>query len=91
MDVKVSIIIPIYNGYQFLPRLLDCLLKQTYTNIEVIMVDDYSTDESYSYLCEKTKDDARFRILKPDTKGGDSLCKHRICIKICNWRLLFLS
>lgn len=70
MDVKVSIIIPIYNGYQFLPRLLDCLIKQTYTNIEVIMVDDYSTDESYSYLCEKTKDDARFRILKPDTKGG---------------------
>ncbi len=44
MNPLVSIIIPVYNGERFVGRAIECALGQTYTNIEVIVVDDGSTD-----------------------------------------------
>ncbi|MBQ8681483.1 MAG: glycosyltransferase [Bacilli bacterium] len=49
---KVSIIVPVYNGLEFLDKCVDCLVNQTYKNIEVIFSDDGSTDGSL----EKIKD-----------------------------------
>ena len=46
--MKVSVIIPFYNSATLLTRTIDSIIAQTYTNIEVIMVDDGSTDDSYS-------------------------------------------
>lgn len=45
---KVSIIIPIYNCYEYLGKTLDSVFAQTYENIEIIMVNDCSTDDSYN-------------------------------------------
>jgi glycosyltransferase involved in cell wall biosynthesis len=45
-DPLISVIIPVYNGEDFLPETLDSVFAQTYTNIEVIAVDDGSTDNS---------------------------------------------
>ena len=47
----ISIIVPVYNVEQYLNRSVDSLLKQTYTNLEILLVDDGSTDRS-SIICD---------------------------------------
>lgn len=47
---KISVIIPNYNGRQFLETCLSSLTKQTYTDFEMILVDDASTDESLPFV-----------------------------------------
>ncbi|QNH54520.1 glycosyltransferase family 2 protein [Selenomonas timonae] len=51
MSYKVSIVIPVYNVKQYLPRCMESVFSQTYTNYEVILVDDGSTDGS-GELCD---------------------------------------
>lgn len=67
---KVSIVIPIYNGAKYLPMLYDRLHNQTYDNIEIIMVDDFSTDGSYEMMQEFETQDLRFRAIQVLHKGG---------------------
>ena len=43
---KVSIIIPIYNGSSYISRCFDSIINQTYTDIEIICINDYSKDNS---------------------------------------------
>lgn len=52
--MKISIIVPVYNVEKELSRCIDSLVKQTYKDIEIILVDDGSTDES-PYICENYK------------------------------------
>ena len=42
----VSIIVPVFNVEKYLPKCIESLLRQTYTNLEIILSDDGSTDES---------------------------------------------
>ena len=65
----VSVVIPSYNRLRSLPRALQSVLRQTFEDIEVIVVDDCSTDGTWDYL--QTIHDPRLRIIRHETnKGG---------------------
>ena len=67
---KVSVIIPIYNSENYLSQCLDSILNQTLKEIEIICVDDGSTDNSLSILKNYSQMDNRIKILKQENKGG---------------------
>ena len=52
---KISIIVPVYNVQRYLPRCLDSILKQSFPSVEVICVNDGSTDNSALILAEYEK------------------------------------
>lgn len=57
-----SIVIPVYNAKQFLPRCLDSIVKQTYRNFEMVCIDDGSTDGSSAILDGYAEIDKRIRV-----------------------------
>lgn len=61
---KVSIIVPVYNAEKYLKECLDSILNQTYKDIEVICVDDGSTDSSADILKDYEEKDNRVKIIK---------------------------
>ena len=61
--MKVSFIIPIYNVEKYLPQCVDSILSQTYTDFEVILVDDGSPDNSGKLCDEYAKKDSRVRVI----------------------------
>jgi glycosyltransferase involved in cell wall biosynthesis len=65
----VSIIIPTYNYAKYISRAIDSALSQTYPNIEVIVIDDGSTDETSSVV---TKYGRRLSYLRQENKGASS-------------------
>lgn len=67
---KVSIIIPVYNTEEFLNSCLDSLINQTLKEIEIICVDDGSTDDSLFILNHYSKIDSRIIVLKQKNKGA---------------------
>jgi glycosyltransferase involved in cell wall biosynthesis len=66
--VKVSVIIPIYNTANYLRQCLDSILAQTLQEIEIICVDDGSTDESPAILNEYAAKDSRIRLLHQENR-----------------------
>ncbi|MBQ9861547.1 MAG: glycosyltransferase [Clostridia bacterium] len=72
LDKKVSIIVPTYNTEVYLERCVDSLLAQTHTNIEIILVDDGSTDSSPSICDRYAAQDARVRVVHKPNGGLSS-------------------
>lgn len=67
--MKISIVIPVYNVERYLANLLDSILKQTYNDFEVILVDDGSKDNSYKIMEDYSKKDNRIKIFKQKNSG----------------------
>ena len=69
MENKVSVIVPVYNVEQYLDKCLESITSQTYSNLEIIIVDDGSEDSSY-LIYEKWKEkDDRIQIIKKINEG----------------------
>lgn len=66
----ISIAMATYNGEKFLGEQLDSILSQTYSNLEIIICDDNSTDSTYTILCEYASFDSRIKLFKNDTNLG---------------------
>ncbi len=66
---KVSVILPIYNVGKYLRQSLDSLINQTLKEIEIICVNDGSTDDSYDILEEYKAKDSRIKVIHKENKG----------------------
>jgi len=65
----VSIIVPVYNSGKYLHECIESILKQTYHNIEVILVNDGSTDESLNICKEYKRMDKRINLINKNNSG----------------------
>ena len=68
--VEISVIIPVYNCEEYLNESMDGILNQTFTDIEVICVDDGSSDNSLSKLKEFEDKDNRVKVFHQENQGG---------------------
>ena len=69
MVPKVSVVVPVYNAADFLPRTLDALKAQTLSETEFILVNDGSTDDSEQICRSYAEKDSRFTVLCQENKG----------------------
>lgn len=66
---KISVIVPVYNVEQYLHRCIDSILAQTFTDFEVLLIDDGSTDNSGKICDEYAKKDKRIRVFHKKNGG----------------------
>ena len=88
MVPRVSVIVPIYNIAPWLEKCLDSLKRQTLKEIEIIMIDDGSTDESGTIAkryCVKYPEWPRFRYFHTENKGLSSARNHGINESQSRW------
>ena len=72
----ISVIVPVYNTQDYLVRCLDSLLAQTYPNLEILLIDDASTDGS-GRLCEEyAAGDDRLQIIHFTKNRGPSAARN---------------
>ena len=67
--MKLSIVVPIYNGEKTLRKCLDSLINQTYENLEIILVNDGSKDDSLKICEEYQKRDKRIKVISQINQG----------------------
>lgn len=75
MDILLSVIVPVYNVKDYLEMCLESICKQTYTSLEIILVDDGSTDGSEGICDDYAKKDARIKVVHKENGGQISARK----------------
>lgn len=89
MNQLVSVIVPVYNGEEHIQKCIDSIINQTYQNIELILLDDHSNDNTLRICQEYVKRDSRIKLIKntePSKGPGISrkeACKHGSGAYIC--------
>ncbi|KAG4090283.1 hypothetical protein H8356DRAFT_1713574 [Neocallimastix lanati (nom. inval.)] len=74
-EIKVSIIMPTYNSAEFIERSLKCALNQTLKEIEIIVIDDHSTDNTLDIL-KKYEKDTRLKIISLNQNRGSGVARN---------------
>ncbi|WAK01474.1 glycosyltransferase family 2 protein [Methylobacter sp. YRD-M1] len=90
-DLKVSIIIPVYNHADHLKACIDSALGQTYNNLEVVICDDCSPDPEVRKIIEHYRDQPKLKILYSDKNGGISATQNRLLIESTGDVIAFLD
>lgn len=71
-DKVVSVIVPVYNAEQYLKKCVNSIINQTYHNLEILLINDGSTDQSKS-ICEKyQRQDSRIKVISIENQGVSS-------------------
>ncbi len=68
-DITISVVVPVYNVEDYLRKCIDSLVNQIYTNIEIILVNDGSTDSSGTICDEYAQKDQRIRVIHKKNEG----------------------
>lgn len=71
----ISVIVPIYNVVEYLPQCIESICKQTYSDLQIILIDDGSTDGSYDVCETYKKKDERIVVIHRDNGGAVSARK----------------
>lgn len=69
MNPQISVIVPVYNGERYLHECIDSILNQNFTDFELILLDDGSSDNSGTICDEYAKKDKRVRVIHKDNEG----------------------
>ena len=69
---KISVIVPVYNAERYLHRCIDSILAQTFTDFEVLLIDDGSKDKSGEICDEYAKKDIRVKVFHKENGGVSS-------------------
>lgn len=72
----ISIVVPVYNTEEYLVECLNSLIQQTYTNIEIVVVDDASTDNSSKIIKEFQSKDNRIKYIRHNVNKGISQARN---------------
>ncbi|MDU1983260.1 MAG: glycosyltransferase family A protein, partial [Enterococcus casseliflavus] len=92
MDEKISIIIPMYNGEKYIGECLNSLMNQTYKNIEIIVLDDGSTDDSIEVGNEViNKNTSRVIRLVSKSNGGQSSVRNAGLLNVSGKFITFID
>ena len=67
--IKISVIVPVYNTEAYLHKCIDSILNQSFTNFELLLVDDGSTDKSGQICDEYAKNDSRIKVFHKNNEG----------------------
>ena len=66
---KISVIVPVYNTEEYLHRCIDSILGQTYPNLEILLINDGSTDNSGKICEDYARKDTRIKVIHQENKG----------------------
>jgi len=80
---KISVLIPVYNREQFIAKTLKSICKQKYTNLDIIIYDDGSTDKSVEIIQDFINHDKRIRLIKGQKNQGIGFARNCL-LDACN-------
>lgn len=86
MEKPITILIPCFNGAEFLEQALDSILNQTYSNILILLLDDGSSDESLSIAEGYSKRDGRVKIHRNTVNQGIIASRNKL-LELCETEL----
>lgn len=84
---EISVIIPVYNTGKYLSECLDSVISQTFTDIEIICINDGSTDNSLNILRKYEKKDSRIKVI--NQKNGGVVVARNNAIKHANGKYIY--
>ena len=74
----LTVLMPVYNAEKFLAESINSILSQTYSEFELLILDDASTDNSLKIIKTYAKEDKRIKILVNKTNQGEAKCRNRL-------------
>lgn len=89
-NIKVSVIMPIYNAYDYLRPAMDSVIYQTLKEVEIICIDDGSTDHSLDIIKEYQKADPRIRIVT-ENNAGPAIARNKGLVRARGKYVIFLD
>jgi len=81
-EPEISVCVPTYNGGAFLSETLDCIAAQTFGDIEILIVDDGSTDDTLDIANRFAATDRRARVIRNEKRAGTSARNANVCVAL---------
>lgn len=91
MNVKLSVIIPVFNAEQYLEQCLNSILEQSYTDLEIICIEDVSSDNSKCILEKYAIKDKRIKVYYNEKNQGQSFARNKGLLHAVGQYILFVD